>query len=583
MKILIMDSGVHKEHPALTAEKFDGYGLVYDAAKDKCNSTIDFTDNIGHGTAVYNLIRKNCMDANIKVVKIFDEDFEISEEAFICMLTYIYVHENPDILNLSLGLIFCNDIERLYSLCQKISMKGTLIISAFDNNGAISYPAAFDCVYGVIGVKEISKSNQVKFISNSYVNICAKGTVSRLAWKNPDYVLLAGNSFSCAIATSIIAKEIMNNNIALEDVPLTNETLPERRKPSFKIGKAAIFPLNKEIHSLIRYPQLLTFKIVHAYEHRCSGRVGMPLKKLFDMKEAPDLCVLDIENIDWNSIDTLILGHTGQLAALTKDFEINKRLINLARQYNVNIYSFDPCPEYDHVFCSSINKGDLPPNHFGKLFKINKPVLGVWGTSSQQGKFTLQLILRDLLTKKNYCVGQLGTEPSALLFGMDEIFPYGYNSSVLLNEAESVIYVNRLMNNISASNCDLIIVGAQSAAISYDLNNLTQFASYQQAFLCATLPDAIVLTVSPHDDIEYIKRTINYLESVAECKVISICLFPKYIKSNVIGFYENHEIMTDEELLSHKQYLVNSIMLDVFIMGIEIEMIELVNKIIDFF
>ena len=32
-------------------------------------------------------------------------------------------------------------IEKLRILCEKIEMKGTIIVSAFDNDGAISYPA----------------------------------------------------------------------------------------------------------------------------------------------------------------------------------------------------------------------------------------------------------------------------------------------------------------------------------------------------------------------------------------------------------------------------------------------------------
>ncbi len=115
MQILIVDSGVYKEHPVFVGEKFDGYGLVFNKTTGKCSRVEDFSDHIGHGTAIYNIIRKNCQSADIKMIKIFGNKFEI-EEAFYNILLYIYNNESPDIINLSLGLSFCNDINRLYTV-----------------------------------------------------------------------------------------------------------------------------------------------------------------------------------------------------------------------------------------------------------------------------------------------------------------------------------------------------------------------------------------------------------------------------------------------------------------------------------
>jgi len=581
VQILIMDSGVNSMHPALSNEKFDGFGLIYDESSGECTRIPDFEDNIGHGTAVFHLIRKACPTAEIKVVKIFNDYLTIPEAAFIEMLCYVSKYEKPDILNLSLGLSICHDIESLFELCKEIYNKGTLIVSAFDNNGAISYPAAFDCVCGVTGIREITNTKQMIYIQDSYIDICAKGTVIKLAWKNPDYVLLAGNSFTNAMVTGNIATQLINGEITPDHILTSSELLPEIRKPSFTIKKAAIFPLNKEMHSLIRFPHLLSFELVDVYEHRNSGRVSKAVRNILNIEEAPDLIVQDIENICWDGFDTLILGHTYELSRLTGDFEINKRLIDSAKQHGVNVYAFDPNPGHGHVFFPEVNENYLPSNHFGKLFKINKPVLGVWGTSSQQGKFTMQLKLRELLKKKGYQVGQLGTEPSALLFGMDEVFPYGYNSAISLNETDAILYINRLMNNIARSDCEIIITGAQSATISYDLNNIAQFTTYQQSYLYATQPDAVILTVSPYDDELYIKRTIKYIEGIADCKVIALCLFPKFIQANEVGFNEKHEILSIKELEKYKIDLQEVMQLMVFIMGAEET--ALTDHIVDFF
>ena len=78
MKILILDSGVYTAHPAFRNGTIDGYGLVYDEQEDCCIRVADLEDQIGHGTAVYDLIRKNCTCADIRMVKIFEEALELS-------------------------------------------------------------------------------------------------------------------------------------------------------------------------------------------------------------------------------------------------------------------------------------------------------------------------------------------------------------------------------------------------------------------------------------------------------------------------------------------------------------------------
>lgn len=61
-----------------------------------------------------------------------------------------------------------------------------------------------------------------------------------------------------------------------------------------------------------------------------------------------------------------------------------------------------------------------------------------------------------------YNIGQIGTEPSALLYGMDYVFPMGYNSSVYIKEYETVRYLNYVLNELCMNKKDIILVGSQS-------------------------------------------------------------------------------------------------------------------------
>lgn len=583
MEIIIIDSGVYAGHPALKNECIYGYGLKYSAESQNCFRVDDFEDNIGHGTAVFHLIRKGCKEADIKNIKIFNSNFDLSEEALCSALEYIYEHENPKIINLSLGLTMCEDENRLYRVCKKFHDKGVLIISAFDNGGAISFPAAFDCVYGVNGMPQISKEDEMWMVKDSYVNICAKGTVSRLMWRNPDYVYLSGNSFSCAIATANIASGIFHKTIDDKFYEIGAEKKTVLKKPGFKIYKAVIFPLNKEIHSLLRFQANLPFEIVGVYDHKLTGRVGGHTNKIVKCDEAKDFIVRNITDIDWTGVDTLILGHTDQLMNLTHDETMIQGLFLSAKENSINIYSFDPCEKNDRIFYPEVNEDDLPDNHFGKLFKINKPVLGIVGTSSRQGKFSLQLALASILKEKGYSVGCLGTEPSALLFGMDAVFPYGYNSTVSLKESEAILYINRLMREISLTNCEIILTGAQSAELSGELNSLYQFTANQQAYLYGTLPDAIVLVVSAHDTIEYIQRTISFVESICDCNVLAIGFLPRYIVGNDWGVYEKYLEMKEKEIVQYKEYIRSKFNIEAFVIGRREDESLLADRILEFF
>ena len=599
MKVLILDSGLRVNHPSLVGIQTNGYSLVFDSETSTVRKIESFEDESGHGTAIYNIIRKKLPDYEIKMIKIFNSELSISEENFYCVLEYILHNENADILNLSLGLNLCTDFSRLYSICKEIRSKGTIIISAFDNNGGVSYPAAIDLVIGVDGAPYISSENEYEWIKSSVINIRAKGSLSRLAWLKPDYIITGGNSFACAFVTAIVAKQletgILNNsdevfqklkNNALRVLEFPQVKLDESLKPSFTIKKAAVFPFNKEMHSIIRFSYMLSFDVTAVYDVKYSGRVGASVRTLLKNDEIPDIIVENIGDISWDSIDTLICGHTDELFSMTNQKNIKDQLLEEALRHNVNVFSFDSytnISEGKEVFTSTVDADIVPLELMGKMYYIGKPVLGVFGTSSKQGKFTLQLSLRDRLQKKGYVVGQLGSEPSSLLFGMDYAFPFGYNKTVSINGMQSVIFLNDKMQKISQTACDIIIVGSQSGTVPYFKSNVSLYPIEQIDFLYGTSPDAVILAVNPFDELEYIKRTILFIENAVNCKVIGLSLFPMRPRNNYGGLTGSKEPVEFSELCVLKEDLSQKFGVFVGILGNEEDMELMTDNIIEFF
>lgn len=222
-----------------------------------------------------------------------------------------------------------------------------------------------------------------------------------------------------------------------------------------------------------------------------------------------------------------------------------------------------------------------PPNRLGMLYQISTPVVGVFGTSSKQGKFTLQLALRKIMLEQGYSVGGIGTEPTSQLFGMDYVFPMGYNSTVYIDYNAVIHFLNSAMHNICIKNTDIIIVGSQSGTIPYAYGNISNYPTFQHAFLMGTLPDCIVLCVNTFDSFEYIHRTIAFLESVANSKVIALATIPFNTKAH--NSFEKSKIVVSDDFYNLQRLFKSEFEMPLYNIVDKNEMIRLSEQIVDFF
>lgn len=242
-------------------------------------------------------------------------------------------------------------------------------------------------------------------------------------------------------------------------------------------------------------------------------------------------------------------------------------LIKTAIENNVNVFSFDSlqyCAEEIHnrkslIYSPIITQADVPQNTFGKLYNIDKPVVAVLGTSSQQGKFTLQLILKDLLNQKNYKVGMVGTEPHSLLFGADYVYPMGYNSTIFIDGHSSIILLNKMINDICEKGVEIIITGSQANTIPTNNYNVVSFPIKQHIFLMGIQPDAVILCINPQDDIRYVINTIKYIEGVTSCQVIGLVLFPMMLSNDWKGMFQLKTKINEEQVETLKERLIQKL------------------------
>ncbi|NMA85344.1 MAG: S8 family serine peptidase [Epulopiscium sp.] len=565
-RIAVIDTGIDLSNMQIKKSMQSVQGVRFRRMKD---SSLDITtttedqnciiDDIGHGTAICGIILGHNPEVELYTVKMFDKDNLFSDENMLTtVLEYIYYNVDCDIVNLSLGLCLLDDYNKLYTICERFTRDNRIIISAFDNNGSISYPAEFDNVIGVTSEEICYRNDEYYCVDSSVVDICAKGRIQRVLGLDNNYTLGSGNSFACAHFTGILASQDiifshLTRNEIIERIRIYstgNITLPVPTKqvkclnnPVSMYKRAVIFPFNKEMHSIVRFSDMLAFELVDVYETKYSGLISAHTDTLLKEKCSKNFAIRNINDIDWNSFDTFILGHIDEYTSVLGQTGFKEELVKEIIQQEKYLYTFDDvsdcCPlsvvDSKRIYHPAINIDDVPIAPFGKLYRHNKPVLGVFGTSSQLGKFTLQLRIRAEFLRRGYKIMQIGTEPSALLFDMDVVFPVGYNSSVSIHGYDTISYLNAKMHVLS-ENADLIIVGSQSGVIPPDDGNLMNYNFVQLELLYATQPDAIVLCINASDDLLMVKKSKQFIESASNAKVIALCLFPLYYPNSEKGF-----------------------------------------------
>src|SRR5215469_10408863 len=92
MKVAIIDSGVHADHPHVGGVD-GGVAIAGD----------DLIDRLGHGTAIAGAIREKAPAAQLYVVKVFDRRLSTSLETIFRALEWC-LENKMDVINMSIGV-----------------------------------------------------------------------------------------------------------------------------------------------------------------------------------------------------------------------------------------------------------------------------------------------------------------------------------------------------------------------------------------------------------------------------------------------------------------------------------------------
>ena len=142
VRIAVIDSGVHAAHPHVRGV---AGGVAID---DDGTLSSDYTDHLGHGTAVAAAIREKVPDAEIFAVKVFWQSLATSvrniERAF-----EVAVGNGARVINVSLGTSDSQHRERFAAAVARATAGGALVVAADEDRGVRWLPGALDSVIPV--------------------------------------------------------------------------------------------------------------------------------------------------------------------------------------------------------------------------------------------------------------------------------------------------------------------------------------------------------------------------------------------------------------------------------------------------
>jgi len=143
VRIAVIDSGVHAAHPHVNGV-VGGVAILPDGREEP-----DYTDRIGHGTAVAAAIREKAPRAEVYAVKIFHESLSARIGPLVQAIEWGLVHR-MDMINLSLGTSNPEHEEILRGWVARALTQQCRIVAAGEDAGVRWLPGA---IPGVIAVE----------------------------------------------------------------------------------------------------------------------------------------------------------------------------------------------------------------------------------------------------------------------------------------------------------------------------------------------------------------------------------------------------------------------------------------------
>lgn len=590
-KIIIIDQGVDTTHVRLATANITGVTIRKRRHTYEIEEGV-FDDLTGHGTAIAAIIHRLAPAMELYALKLTTERGTITEDLLVKGLEWCRSVPDVCLINISLGIADNNPSAALYEACHHLHVAGIHIVAAIHNfPGVDCYPAYFPFVYGV-GCGLTKNKTDFNYLGEGKINILAKGTMQRVAWKNNEFLITAGTSFAAAHVSGILGELLFRNphaNIntylqqhanaevqelsylkkddALRSVELTAQELDVKGNDLFttaltaQMRTFAVFPSSeKEISTLLAFPDQVNGTIALAIDY------PRTLASVRQTQQERTVIRRGLTAEEYLLFDTLVVGYYLEVPVDTNILFGNRLLIDCIKQ-NKHFIVLDNevyghlkkligqhYPHYNGtVILPAVNKEMLRDTlRFQYLPQVSKPVLALIGTGSKQGKITTQLRLRQVLQRAGYKVSLVSTEPQGIVLGASYIFPFGYKGTVTVNMTHWNKILGAAMKGVQHYNQpDLILTGIQGAILPRVINDTRDGSGLTALqYLTGIKPDAVICAINPMDPVEFIQQTIQTVYNFTHATTLLCVMTPwvTTIAANAVHAYSKMELLDADEM-----------------------------------
>ncbi len=330
--------------------------------------------------------------------------------------------------------------------------------------------------------------------------------------------------------------------------------------------KAAVYPFNKISQGLIRFRELLDFKIASVIDF--TVHVGEDAGEVVDGNHM-GVSIQDDFVQALEHIDTLILTDSGSpMFHLNEVFEKYnltgrwKEVVKKASDLGISIISIHEIKDKEMLGWLQKNRIVVKlftetkeeilktieemRNHPVKLAAVR---IGIYATRPCIGKFTTQMYLLRALKQQGRKAGALITEPTARLFGQYDVDPLRYLAVLSHNPIQYNAYISAMAEKSELDGNDVTIMASQGA-LGYTKDDIIYSNLLKLSNLVEFNPDLAFLIVG-YDDDEKIRNCMDLIRIYCNGKKPAAFLLPDKIETG----YGEYEIKTEKEILVRKEEL----------------------------
>lgn len=223
--VAVIDSGIHADHPHINGV-IGGIGISEDGRTHD-----DYTDRIGHGTAVAGAIREKAPAADLYAIRIFEQTLATPGRVLVRAIEHA-VEIGARLVNLSLGTASVDTRSALAEVIRDAVSRGTVAVSAEGNGEIDLYPGSLAGAVP-IEVDWDCPRHAIRTLAPPGFRLAASGFPRPIPGVSPTRNL-QGTSFAVANATGMLARLLEDRRDLTTAAAISAELCPPGPAPGGK-------------------------------------------------------------------------------------------------------------------------------------------------------------------------------------------------------------------------------------------------------------------------------------------------------------------------------------------------------------